>query len=375
MTTDVENGSILRFFTVGSLLSVLLVVVTGCGMIADKDRIVIATLDGNNITRGDFAEILRKMTDEDRPFIQNKADFLDALNDYIDDRIKSSLSEKLQKERKISISREVSSAVYFESFPEYRQIYEGRGAGESLVETMGVSEGELVALRAEIEFGIDDVENKLLREEALRYTVDEAVREGSLEILDEEFQRAFEASGTGLKRLEMIEFQAILIPEKQPEALREAGDIRRRLDAGESFELIAEKYRSKNPASILEATLQNDSESMKFRAIWEAVSSRGERDIVGPVFLPSFEQVRGGSAGRTQSTAMPNSYIVIKILSHTPESEMTWQEARSDLRPGLRARKMLDRLRDERGVEVFEKHLPDPSGFGDQFKDDMIETK
>ena len=82
-----------------------------------------------------------------------------------------------------------------------------------------------------------------------------------------------------------------------------------------------------------------------------------------------------GAAGRTQSTAMPSSYIVIKILNHVPESEMTWQEARSDLRPGLRTRKMLDRLRDQHGVQVFEKRLPDPAGFGEQFKDDMIETK
>lgn len=375
MTTNMENVSKRIIFATGLLLVASLVGTTGCGMIADKDRIVIATLDGNNITRGDFTEILRKMTDEDRPFIQNKSDFLNALNDYIDDRIKSGLSRKLQKERKISISRDVSSAAYFKSFPEHRPIYERRGAGESLVETMGVSEGELVALRAEIEFGIDDVEKKMLREEAIQYVVDEAVREGSLEILDEEFQRAFEATGAEVRRLEMIEFQAILIPEKQPGALGKAGEIRRRLEAGETFESIAEKFRSENPDSILEASLQNDPESTKFRAIWEAVSSRGERDIVGPAFLPSFEQVTEGRAGRTRSTVMPNSYIVIKIINHTPESEMTWQEARANLKPGLRVRKILDRLRDQHGVQIFESNLPDPSGFGDQFKDDMIETQ
>ena len=189
---------------------------TGCGRTAGKARVVIATLDGDNITRGDFTEVLRKMTDEDRPFIQNKTDFLNALNSYIDDRVKSSLAKELHNKKKISVSRRISSVAYFESFPEFRVIYEGRDTGESLIETMGVSEGELVALRAEIEFGIDDVEEKLLREKALQYVVDAAVRDGSLESLDEEFQRAFALTGTGLKRLELTEFRATLIPVTRP---------------------------------------------------------------------------------------------------------------------------------------------------------------
>ena len=375
MTSKVENVSLKRLSALGLVLIASAVIATGCGMIADKDRIIIATLDGNNITRGDFAKILRDMTDEDRPLIQNKNDFLNALNDYIDDEVKAGLATKLHAEKKISVPREVSRAAYFEAFPDYRTIYEARNSNESLAEDLGITEGDLVAVRAEIEFGIDDIEEKLLREEAVRYTVNAAVREGSLTINDEEFQREFESVGTDIRRLETIEFQAILIPEMQPEALREAGDIRRRLTSGEPFESIAEKYRSQNPRYILESVLQNDPTSTKFRAIWEAVSSRGEGDIVGPTFLPSFEQVSEGPTGRTQSRALPDSYIVMKILNHMPESEMTWEEARPDLTPGLRVRKTLDRLREEHGVQVFEKNLPDPSGFGDQYKDDMIETK
>ena len=370
-----ENVSLKRLSALGLVLIASAVFATGCGMIADKDRIVIATLDGDNITRGDFAKILRDMTDEDRPLIQNKSDFLNALNAHIDNQIKSGLAKELLKKRKISVPREVSRKAYFEAFPEYRTIYEMRDSSESLVEDLEITEGDLVAVRAEIEFGIDDIEEKLLREEAVRYTVNAAVREGGLAISDEEFQREFESVGADIKRLERVEFQAILIPETQPEALREAGDVRRRLDAGESFESLAEKYRSQNPLYILESVLQNDPTSVKFRAIWEAISSRGEGDTIGPTFLPSFEQVSEGPTGRMQSRVMPNSYIVMKIISHTPESEMTWEEARSDLAPGLRMRKTLDRLREEHGVQVFEKNLPDPSGFGDQYKDDMIETK
>ena len=370
-----DKVSLKRLSTLGLVLIALAGIATGCGMIADKDRIVIATLDGNNVTRGDFAAILRNMTDEDRPLIQNKNDFRHALNDYLDGEVKSGLAKKLRAEKKISVPREVSREAYFKAFPEYRTIYETRDSNESLVEDLGITEGDLVAVRAEIEFGIDDIEEKLLREEAVRYVVNEAVRDGTLVISDEEFQREFKLVGADIKRLETIEFQAILIPETQPEALREAGDIRRRLGSGEPFESIAEKYRSQSPRYILESVLQNDPTSTKFRAIWDAVSSRGEGDIVGPTFLPSFEQVSEGPTGRTQSRVMPNSYIVMRILNHTPESEMTWEEARPDLTPGLRVRKMLDRLREEHGVQVFEKNLPDPSGFGDQYKDDMIETK
>ena len=351
------------------IVPVVLVASSGCGYIADKDRIVVATLNGEPIRRGDLAEVIRKMPDEVRPLIQNKGDLLRTLNKYIDDQIKAELSKELKAEGKIQVDRNLARDRYFEKHPEFRSVYQIRDPA-----AIQMTEGDIAALKAEIEFGVDEEEEILLREEALHYKIQEAVQAGAVSVTEEEFKGAYTMLKGALVKPEFVEFIAIQFPVAAPGAVEEAGRALRRLDQGEPFDDVLATYLKLNPAMGMRSALENNPASAKYRQFWEVVSGCEVGQRFGPVFMPVREQFGVAEDGTTQLQSVPPVYLVLEVIEHSPARTMTVDEARPAITTSLLKSKVTQLLRAEHGVEIYPDKLPRPEGYGDQYKDQMIKT-
>jgi hypothetical protein len=139
------------------------------------------------------------------------------------------------------------------------------------------------------------------------------------------------------------------------------------MDAGESFDSLVEEYAAKGKEDQVEYVIQSDIENnpalTRFRGFWSAASGAQTGDVVGPVYLPAYQQVVEMSDGAPRVTDMPEAYLVFKVLEHTPESVLGLEEARPQIVLPLITAKMMHALREEKGVEVYEDKLPDPSHF------------
>lgn len=346
-----------------------LIFASGCGWIADKDRIVVATLDGEPIRRGDLKRIIREMSDEERPLVQNKGDLLRTLNKYIDETIKAGLAKRLKGENRIAVPREMARESYFQNNPEDRSLFEIQDP-----KALNLTEAGLKAVQAAVEFKIDDEEERLFREQAVMYRVQEALKGGLLAIADEEFRQEYSFQKRTLRNFEQIEFIGIRFPTTLQDAASQAAAARRRMDLGESFDQVAQSYARRDPSRILRSGFENNPASDKFRTFWSQVSGCKAGDILGPVYLPYHELVRPAEDGTSEVIPMPGAHFVFQVIEHRPESEKTLEEAKPELAPPILYRKMVERLRTEHGVEIYEDKLPDPAGYGDQFKDSFIRT-
>lgn len=338
--------------------------------IADKDSIVVATLNGEPITRGDLADVIRKMPDDVRPLIQNKGDLLRTLNKYIDDEIKTELAKQLKAEGKIQGNRNLARQNYFKKRPELLSVYQIHDP----TAIPGMTEGDVVAVKAEIEFGVDDEEEILLREEALDYKVEEAAQARIVSVSEEEFNREFNMLKGALFKPEFVEFKAIQFPITAPGAAEEAAKARRRLDRGEAFDEVLAGYMEQHPRFGMRSVLENDPANAKYGQFWDVVSGCKVGQQFGPVFMPEREQTFEAKDGTTQFQPIPAVLLVLEVIDHSPEMPMTVDEARPMLTWSLLKRKVIELLRAERGAEVYPDKLPRPEGYGNQYKDQMIKT-
>lgn len=350
-------------------LMVVAVLAPGCGFIADKDRIVVAKMDGKDITRGELMKIIRDMPDEERPLIQNKGDLLRALNNHIDDRIKAELAATLHAESKIEVSRDVARAAYFQAHPEFASAYLVQDPSQ-----LGMTQADIEAVKASVEFGIDDEEEKLLREEAVAFKMMEAVDTKALTITVEDIRREYELRKPFLIQYEYIEFIAMVFPLELPDAIDRAALARQRLDNGEKFDDVLGELLRVNPNYGIRSAAQNDPATPKFRAFWQTAHGAHVGQILGPVILPEHEDVGIDAEGKQVARRVPAAYVVLEVVEHEPERLKTFDEAAQEVGTALLRKFVMDQLRAQHGVEVYEDKLPDPAGFGDQYKDSMIDT-
>lgn len=350
-------------------LACTMVLAAGCGYIADKDRIVVAELDGEPITRGDLEEVIREMPDEERPLIQNKGDLLRTLNKYIDDQIKAELAKELADEDKISASRDVARAAYFEKHPEFRAAYQIQDPTQ-----LDMTQGDVAAVKAEVEFGIDEEVERLLRDEAVEYMMQQAVQNRAVQITPEEVRREYERRKHQLIKWEFAEFIAIRFPADAPDVIQRAAQARRRIDAGESFDQVLESYLQKDTSYGMRTGLENNPGRPRFKAFWQTLHGAEVGKVYGPVLLPAHEQVGRNAQGKMVVRQMPAAYLVLQVVAHESERQKTLEEAANELAADILRRKVMDQLRAQHGVEVYPENLPNPAGYGDQYKDFIIDT-
>jgi hypothetical protein len=163
----------------------------------------------------------------------------------------------------------------------------------------------------------------------------------------------------------------VRIPASNAGALREAASIVERVRAGTPLEDIFNEYLDKDAKFGVKATLQNDPSNPKFREFWAQASGAADGTIIGPVIMSPYTQQESDGS----SFDVPPTWAVVKVLQREPPRPMTFKEAAPVLAQRILRQQAIDKLRAEQGVEIYEDKLWDPSGYGDQFKGQFIETK
>lgn len=362
------KGTKVKMLAAAVLLAVL---AAGCGRIVDKDRIRVAKMGDKYITRGDLFRLIREMPDTDRPKIRTRGDLLRVLNHHIDQRIKLPLGKKLKEEGKIDVDREQAREVYFQERGDdadyQRAMWQAEiPANDEITPLMKIYEltpDRLRNLKQNIEEGTDAVVARLLGESAVQYLAVEAFKEKRITISDEEFEREYRFSGETLDVFEEIAFRAVRFPAALPDASARASAVRARLDAGEGFDALVDEFLRRGAEEkveyVIESGIQNNPALERFRGFWEVASGTAVDSIIGPVYLPTYRQVATDAQGRARAINMPDAYLVLKVLECKPARKLTLEEAKPTLAAPLIIGKMMQMLRDENGVEIYQDSLPD----------------
>ncbi len=361
---------------IAAVCAVALLAIPNCGRMIDKDRIRIAKIGDKYITRGDLFRLLREMSDTERPKISSRGDLLRLLNQHIDSLIKLPLGQKLKAEGKIDVPRDLAREEFFK---------ESGDEGDQL-RTMWRMEipknGEITPLMREydltpekLQFQKDNIDDetdrtlaKMLGEQAVQYLAVDTLKEGKLKITDEEIEREYRFAGDSLRTFEEITFRAVRFPAAIPDAAAQASHVRALINGGQSFESLVDAYLLKGQQDkmgyVIESAIQNNPGLQRFRGFWNVAAGANEGDIIGPVYLPEYQQVAVGQDGKTKSVVMPDAYLVLKVLQHKAEHTLTIEEAKPTLAAPLIVGKMMELLRQENGVEVYQGDLPEPAQLG-----------
>ncbi len=342
----------------------------GCGMLTDKDRKVIAEVDGEPIRRSDLRKHLRDMSDEERPFIQSQNDLLRVLNTFINTQLKSELATELKEAGTIEIERDLGRDTFMEKNPEFKNM-------ENLqnTEELGFTQGQIASMKAQIEYGIDDEMDILYQEAAIQFKVNELIQSGNAKVSDEEFEAEYEIKKNSFKSLEFIDFLAIKFPfngNQSAAAKQEAAKAYQRILDGENFEDVLTFYMQRNKQLGMRSAMENNPDKPLFSQFWHNVTGCKQGDIIGPLLLPPHDQMRPGPNGQAQSFKAPAAYIVLRVEEHRPPSQKTIDQAKPEMVNDLLAQQVINNLRDAHNVVVYKEELWRPEGYGDQYKDSMI---
>ena len=337
----------------GVLVLTALVAGTGCGLIADKDRIKVAKIGDRFITRGDLNLVIRSLPEEERPIIDTQGDVLIALQDYIDRELKTMAAEQLEAEGKIHVPREQAAAQFDATHPEFLMQMSNPA-------DYGLTEADVRYQEEEREIQIDRTHQKMLGEQAVYRLVQEAVTDGTMVVTDEEFAEEYEIRRFELLNFEQTAFRGLYFPDRNPESIAMAAQVVNRLKAGESMDVLAAEYTERG-GGVLDAALMNDPElGDKVKAFWEQASRAVEGSVIGPVFISGWKRQIVDVRGRVTEELLPDAYLVCLIIEYTPESQKSFEDAKAELEVQILYAKMMARLRERNGVEIYEDKLPDP---------------
>ncbi len=354
MTSRSTVRVVARFALLG-----VLVFVGGCGFIAEKDRIRIAKIDDEYITRGTLAQVIREMPDDERPDIRTRGDLIRVLNAHIDRRIKLPLGQEAREKLESTgmISRKTAEAAYFAKHQEedYANLYSLESGAP-----LGLTDAELDMLKSEMDEGIDREYENILADAALAIKASEAIKAGTITVDEEDLKREYEVRKTELIKLEWMRFKAIRFPTDMPNAEVLAAEARKRVEAGLTFDAVAQEYAARNPQFVMESEIENNPELGRFRGFWVSASGAEAGAMIGPVYMPEY-QMMVEAQGKTATVVMPECYMLLTVLEHTPERPLTLEEAKPRLVGPVAVTKIARKLREEHGVEIYEDKLPDPA--------------
>lgn len=385
MDRQIFLGRSARVMLAATLVAVLM---SACGVMIDKGRIVIARIGDQQFTRGDLAKLLRGMGDQDRPRIRNKADLLRVLNNHIDDQIRMQMAERFASGA--AEFTEVAQQLYVPLSAAIERYIAGRGDDAKLVRMVMLSplpaEGEETPLMREFDMDhrqwrarrdfyeseAETLRDKLQGDAVISYLGAKGFKEGTLKLDPEALQREYDVRKESLVKLESLAFYAIEFPAAAQGAVEAASATRARIDKGESFDAVAAEFQARDPNSVSNSGIENNPTLEKFKSFWMVASGAEPGAILGPVFLPSSGRVRIDAQGKPVQYQAPDSYLVLKVLEHEPERALTLQEATPRLAPELVFTQKLKELRKELGVEIYEEQVPDPRSEGGSTGDPVL---
>lgn len=343
-------------------LLIVLLGAAGCGLIADTDRLTIAEIGEREITRGDLRMAIREMPPATKPLIRTKGDVRRALENYIDQEIKLDYALDLEAEGKINVPQEIAERVYFMNNRETVDVRQIQDPG-----LLGMNQQELEAAKAEMQEKIEEMRLDMLREEAMRYRVQQAMATGSIEISQEEYARAYRARKDNLMFPRKAEVTGIVFPASRSESQTLAAEVRRRLEDGEPLDELIDEYDEKGGVPI-ETMIPEDSGMPQFRSFWQEAEGQGAGAIIGPVFVEASQTQTTNAQGEPQQSRTPASFMVARIERIIQPQQKTLEEAKPDLAPAILYTKVVEQLREEYDVEIakYEENFPDPSVYEDQ---------
>lgn len=349
-----------------------LVLPSGCGWIADKDRIVVAEMDGQPITRGDLFRIIREMPDDERPQIRNRGDLLRVLNNYIDEEIKAPLGAELDKqldENQREMLRAQAREEVFRRYEDYnyREIYAMEippdDQATPAMQTYNITSRGLRNMKDLIDNNTEEVYRKLLGNVALGMRGRAAYEAGEVVVEEEDLEREYDLHKSEYLTFEWMRFRAMRFP-ATPAGISASAEVRRRIDQGTAFDALYQEFAAQGPQYVVESEIENNPALEKFRGFWENASGAEPGTVVGPVYLPSYTQQRI-VGDQVASAEMPDAYLVLEVLERRPARPMTLEEAKPLLLVPLYTAGMMEKLREEHGVRIYEDRLPEVGGLNE----------
>lgn len=338
-----------------ALCALAAISLSSCFGIIDKDRRKIAMLNGKAITRGDFNKVLRDMSPETRPNIRTKGDVRSALQNYLDKEVRKKNAEDLVTAGSISVPRPMAEAVLRINKPEIFFEIENP-------EEYNMTEQDLKYREEEREIRIDEMLKELEAEQGVLYRIDQAIRNQTITVTDDEFQKEFELRKADLKHPERIAFSGVLIPGDSQEARAASAEATRKLRAGSTVQDLVNEYTA-TKAELIEAELEKDPSKIKFAPFWQQASGAQVNDVVGPIFIQGWTRATQDAKGATSQREYPSGMLALKVTGRTDETPQTLDEAKPALQRSILYGKVMDQLRTENGVQIFEENLDDPGMF------------
>ncbi len=335
-------------------------ILTGCGWMADADRIVVARVGDEVIRREDLQNVLREMMPEERPIIRTRDDLLDVLEEHVDRKMKDKLVDIHEGSEEVHVPRELAAQRFDALFPEYRR-YIMYG------DQMELSPADVAFFETEREFRIDRMQRDMLGDAAIMFRLRQAVEAGELTVSEEELEEAYEERRDDLVNLETIVFDGIVFPGEVEGASTLATGAYERLREGEDVSALAAEYAAAGTGFPLSSELQNDPRTQdRFRTFWQQASGAEAGDILGPIAIRDWEVALIDDQNRVSSRPIPQAFLVCEVIESSPARPMTLDEARPLLEESVLYEKKKEQLYEEFGVEIYPEQLPDPAGFTEE---------
>ena len=335
-----------------ALAALIAVSLTSCFGIIDKGRRKIAVINGKPVTRDDFDKVLRDMPAQTRPLIRTKGDMLSALQAYLDKRVRYKNAEDLVAAKKIFVPRELAEAVLRVREPEiFVKI--------ANPEDYKMTQEDLKYMEEDREIRIDEMLKELEAEQGVQYRIDEAIKEATITITEQEYADEYAVRRGELNHPERVAFTGILVPGATSEVRTAATELARKLHGGAAPRDLVQASPDLH-AAIIEAELENDPAKRKFASFWEQASGAKAGDVIGPVYIEGWTEAAQDAQGKVTQRPYPDGMLVCLVTGRTDQTPKTLEEAKPDLQRNLYYGKVMEELRKANGVQIFEDQLADP---------------
>ncbi len=343
---------------------------SGCGWIADTDRIVIAKIGDKEITRGTLARIIYDMPDDERPIIRTRQDYLRVLEQYIDKEIKIPLGIELAAKGEIKVDRDAVREEFFKTAGDKEETYRHMwsipvpkpGEESQLMQIYNLTAEEIQRVKDMIEQETDVMMDKLQGDEAVAYLAQKAFLAKELVLDEADLKMEYEVNKENFKSFESLTILGIQFPTAQPGSSAEASKVRERLNAGEAFDDILNEYLARDIRFGIESVIENNPSLERFKGFWQEASGAAVGDVLGPTYMPDYGRLGKDANGQAVQETVPECWIVFKVLEAKPATILTFEEARGYVSAPVAFTEMLKKLREEKGVEIFNEKIPEPRG-------------
>lgn len=233
-----------------------------------------------------------------------------------------------------------------------------------LMEVYDLTPDRLRSMKALIQENIDEQMRLNQGDRALIYLAQKALESGTIKLDPEDLKREYEIQKDSLTKFEQVEFKAIRFPDSDPEAAAEASLVKERIANGETFDAILQEYLANDPGRVMQSAIENDPASERFAGLWVELSGTEIGQIVGPVYVPEYQQVAMDTNNQQSNVIVPASYLVLQVVSRRDAGPLTLEEAQAQLAPPIVIAEMVEQLRKEHNVVIYEDKLPDPRDSG-----------